>query len=182
MGRIQCVRLMMMEFQHLPAPARRIQRATVVLLGLTGLAVAAAQNPQALSRRAADAAMERWPGGSLSSPGKPWHEESGILLQGMAATWYDTADGRYFQYIKDSIDPLIAPGGDLSSSDPAAYSLDDSLLARQLLLLYRVTLDKRYYQRATVLRLRLAKDPLAGARHELIDDRVWLSEPFLAEY
>ncbi len=149
--------------------------------------LAAADRPpdQSLSRQMGNLAMQRFPKGSLSSPGKPRQYELGILLEGMGALWYGTADGQYYDYIKDSIDPLIAPGSDLSSYDPAAWSLDDILLGRQLLLLYRVTLDHRYYQAASVLRRRLGLEPAvppAGLRDELIDQRMSLTEPFLAEY
>ena len=158
-----------------------------VLLACAGAWLAAADGPppQPLSSQVANAAIERFPKGSLSSPGKARHYDLAMLLEGIDASWYGTADGRYYDYIQDSIDPLMAPGGDLSSSDPAANSLDDILLGRQLLLLYRVKLDPRYYQAATVLRRRLGSEPAAssaGLTGELIDHRVGLTQPFLAEY
>jgi unsaturated rhamnogalacturonyl hydrolase len=154
-----------------------------VLLACAGACLAAADGPppEPLSRQMANAAIERWPKGSLSFPGKPTQYDLAMLLEGMDASWYGTADGRYYQYIKDSIDPLIASGGGLSSSDPA-LSHDDAPLGRQLLLLYRVTLDQRYYQAVTVLRSRLESEPAASSAGLPDDHRVWLTEPFLAEY
>jgi len=141
----------------------------------------------------ADVTIQRWPKGQFSGSGKPWswNYELGTLLEGMGAAWYNTADGRYYEYIKNSIDPFIAPDGAISSYDEKAYSLDNVLAGRQLLLLYRVTLDKRYYEAATILRRQLATQPKnasGGFWHKQIyPNQMWLdglymAEPFLAEY
>ena len=141
----------------------------------------------------ANAAIKRWPNGQLSATDKSarWSYELGILLEGMDAAWYDTADGKYYQYIKSSIDPLLSPDGAIASYDPAAYSLDNILPGRQLLLLYHVTQDKRYYEAALVLRSQLASQPKnasGGFWHKQIyPNQMWLdglymAEPFLADY
>ena len=165
----------------------------MVLIACAALMAAAAETPQALSRQMADATIARWPKGRFSPPDQPWrwNYELGTLLQGMDAAWYNTAEGSYYRYIKDSIDPFIAPDGTISSYDPSAHSLDDVLSGRQLLLLYRVTRDKRYYEAAAVLRHQLASQPKnasGGFWHKQIyPNQMWLdglymAEPFLAEY
>ena len=109
----------------------------------------------------------------------------------MDAAWYDTADGRYYRYIKDSIDPFITADGAISTYEQQEYTLDNVLAGRQLLLLYRVTLDKRYYEAATELRRQIESQPRnasGGFWHKKIyPNQMWLdglymAEPFLAEY
>ena len=166
-----------------------------VVLACAGGWPAVADGPpnQSLSRRMANVTIQRWPNGQFSPPDKPWrwNYELGTLLEGMDAVWYNSADGSAYQYIKNSIDPFISADGAISTYDSAAYSLDNVLLGRQLLLLYRVTLDKRYYDAATVLRRQLASQPKnasGGFWHKQIyPNQMWLdglymAEPFLAEY
>ena len=177
-----------------PLKPRRSQIIAVLLLVLAGFAKASsdpAQRP--LSQQMANAAILRWPDARFVAPDKPgrWNYELGTLLEGMDAVWYDTADRRYYEYIKSSIDPFISPNGAIATYDQAAYSLDDVLTGRQLLLLYQVTQDKRYYDAATALRRQLSSQPRnasGGFWHKQIyPNQMWLdglymAEPFLAEY
>lgn len=141
----------------------------------------------------ADSTIHRWPDGRFVPSDKPWrwNYELGTLLEGMDAEWHNTADGRYYRYIKSSVDPFLGPDGAISTYDAQAHSLDNVLLGRQLLLLYRVTLDKRYYEAATVLRRQLSSQPKnasGGFWHKQIyPNQMWLdglymAEPFFAEY
>ncbi len=143
--------------------------------------------------RAANSAIERWPGGRSVPPGAPlvWNYETGTLLQGMDALWYGTANGAYFRYIKQSIDDLITPDGSIPTYRPQENSLDNILLGRQLLLLYRVTQQAKYYKAALLLREQLStqpRNPSGGFWHKQIyPDQMWLdglymAEPFYAEY
>jgi len=167
----------------------------VLLLGLGGLIAARAQAPQQapLSQRMANATIQRWPNGRFSQPEKPWrwNYELGTLLEGMEAVWYDSAKGNYYKYIAKSIDPFVGADGALSTYDESEYQLDNILPGRQLLLLYRVTQEKRYYEAATKLRRQLASQPRnasGGFWHKKIyPNQMWLdglymAEPFLAEY
>ena len=173
---------------------RPLRIMAVLLLGLAGFTLALAEPAQQpLSQRMARAAIQRWPNGHLSPPDQPrrWNYELGTLLEGMDALWYDTADRRYYEYIKSSIDPFLSAEGAITTYDQAAHSLDDILPGRQLLLLYQVTQDKRYYDAATALRRQLASQPRnasGGFWHKQIyPNQMWLdglymAEPFLAEY
>lgn len=145
------------------------------------------------SRRMADTSMQRWPQGHLTAPDKPskWAYELGTLLDGFDAVWYNTADRRYYQYIQQSVDPFIGADGSIHTYDPQAYSLDNVLLGRQLLLLYRVTQKKQYYLAAKTLREQLAHQPKnasGGFWHKQIYpqqmwlDGLYMAEPFFAEY
>jgi unsaturated rhamnogalacturonyl hydrolase len=141
----------------------------------------------------ANSTIHNWPAGRFVAPTAKWgwNYELAILLNGMDAAWYDTADGAYYQYVRQAIDQLVAADGSIPTYDPAANSLDNIALGRQLLLLYRVTRKEKYYKAATLLRRQLAAQPRnasGGFWHKQIyPNQMWLdglymAEPFYAEY
>ena len=145
------------------------------------------------AKRAADSAMARWPDGRFVAADAPWHwnYELGTLLEGMDAVWLSTANGDYSKYIKSSVDQLVTPTGTIPTLKPEDHELDNILLGRQLLLLYRVTLDKRYLTAATFLYDQLAQQPRnadSGYWHkqrypnQMWLDGLYMAEPFRAEY
>jgi unsaturated rhamnogalacturonyl hydrolase len=145
------------------------------------------------SQRMAQSTMQRWPEGRFTPEGTRWrwNYELGTLLMGMDAEWYNTADGRYFRYLRQSVDPFVAPDGSIATYDPNEDQLDSILLGRQLLLLYEVTQDKRYYKAATQLRAQLAQQPKNAAggfwHKKIYPNQMWLdglymAEPFFARY
>ena len=168
------------------------------LLALTTAAspvLAAATPTDALpwSQRAANAAIARWPDGRLVAPGAPWkwNYELGTLLEGMDSVWLNTADPRYFHYIQNAVDSLVSPDGSIPTLKPADHELDNILLGRQLLLLYRVTHNPRYLTAATFLYDQLAQQPRnasGGYWHkqrypnQMWLDGLYMAEPFRAEY
>jgi unsaturated rhamnogalacturonyl hydrolase len=113
------------------------------------------------SQRMANTTVSRWPKGNFVGEDKPWvwNYELGVLLQGMDAVWYHTADGAYYSYIKASIDPFVNPDGTISTYKPENNALDDLVLGKELLLLYGVTQDARYYKAAALLREQLNTHP-----------------------
>lgn len=166
--------------------------AGLLLAGMCGEA-SAQKADGSLMRRMADTTMQRWPQGRFTPPGRMWrwNYELGTLLEGMDAAWYGTAHGRYFDYVRQSIDPFIAADGTIATYDAQADSLDDVLLGRQLLLLYRVTQNRKYYLATKSLRDQLARQPknaAGGFWHKRIYpqqmwlDGLYMAEPFLAEY
>ena len=187
---------MTIQFKNrVPRRASCLRMITGVLLGVAALITASgeAAEKQPLSRRIADATIQRWPNGRFVPAEKPWrwNYELGTLLEGMDAVWYSTAGRSYYQSIKDSVDPFVGADGTISTYEQSANSLDNVLLGRQLLLLYKVTLDKRYYEAATVLRHQLdlqPKNASGGFWHKQIyPNQMWLdglymAEPFFAEY
>lgn len=159
------------------------------------VAPAAAQSaqPPSWSQKMAETTVQRWPKGRFAPPDKPWHwnYELGTLLDGMDAVWYNTADAQYYEYIKQSVDPFLGEDGAIATYEASAHSLDNILLGRQLLLLYGVTQQKKYYEAATVLRRQLSEQPRnasGGFWHkEIYPNQMWLdglymAEPFFAEY
>ena len=164
--------------------------AALLLVSLSG-AGHAQQAPW--SQRMANTTIERWPEGHFAPAGAPWHwnYELGTLLEGMDAVWYGSAKGEYFRYVKKSVDQFVGTDGSISTYDATENTLDNILLGRQLLLLYGVTQDKRYYKAATALRQQLSHQPKnasGGFWHKKIyPNQMWLdglymAEPFYAEY
>ncbi|HUB00759.1 MAG TPA: glycoside hydrolase family 88 protein [Terracidiphilus sp.] len=157
------------------------------------LAVQAQTAPLPWSQRMANAAIRRWPDGRFAPAGAKWswNYELGTLLEGMDAVWTATENPRYLNYIRSSVDQFVNADGTISTYVPAEHQLDNILLGRQLLLLYRVTLDKRYAKAATFLFEQLQQQPRTpggGFWHkERYPNQMWLdglymAEPFYAEY
>ena len=136
--------------------------------------VAHAQTSQL--RHVADAAMARWPAGTQEQASS----ENGLLLDGLGAVWMSTADGRYFNYIKASIDPLVEPDGTLASVHGAER--DRILLGRQLMLLYGVTLDVKYAKAARALYEQLQPQFRRADDDPLRRNLLLRAAPFYAEY
>ncbi len=151
-----------------------------------------AEQPQ-WSQRAANASIQRWPEGRIAPPGArwAWNYELGTLLEGFDAVWLNTADPRYFHYIKTSADQFITPDGSIPTWNVDEYQLDNILLGRQLLMLYGVTQDKRYANAATLLYQQLLHQPRTSSGgfwhkqrypNQMWLDGLYMAEPFYAEY
>ena len=145
------------------------------------------------SQRAANSALLRWPDGRFAPSGAAWawNYELGTLLEGMDAVWLNTADARYYNYIKKSVDQLVTSDGSIPTYKAEEYQLDNILLGRQLLLLYGVTRDQRYLKAATLLDQQLARQPRtpsggfwhkAKYPNQMWLDGLYMAEPFRAEY
>ncbi len=144
------------------------------------------------SQRMADSTIERWPEGRWAAAGVPWHwnYELGTLLEGMDAVWYGSAKGEYYRYIKASVDQFVTADGTISTYKADEDQLDSILLGRQLLLLYNVTQNGRYYKAARLLREQLAQQPKTASggfwHKKIYPNQMWLdglymAEPFYAE-
>lgn len=71
----------------------------------------------------------------------------GVLLDGMAAEWHTTADGQDFYFIKDVVDQYVTVDGVITGG----AAPDDLGLGSAVLLMYRVTQEKKYYLAAKSL-------------------------------
>src|ERR1035437_512060 len=134
----------------------------LVLVGMVTRAFCTAHaQEKPWSQRAANAAIQRWPDGRFVAPGArwAWNYELGTLLEGMEGVWFNTADPSYYKYIKSSIDQFVDAAGSIPTRKLEEYQLDNILLGRQLMLLYGVTLDKRYATAATILYDQLQHQP-----------------------
>jgi unsaturated rhamnogalacturonyl hydrolase len=146
-----------------------------------------------LTVRVANQVMVRWPEGHISPKGTPttWGFELGIVLAGMNAVWSATNDPHYLAYLQHAVDQFVQPDGTIAGYDSQAYSLNNILIGRQLLTLYRVTHHEKYKLAAEKLRQQIATQPRTvsgGVWHSratpnlmLLDDQFMLA-PFYAEY
>ena len=175
----------------------KIFRNLALVLLLAGIASGsfAAINKDELpwSQRAANAAMARWPQGHIDGPNaKPaFKYELGTLLGGIDNVYLNTADARFYNYMKSAVDELVTADGAIPTYKPEENQLDSILMGRQLLRLYGVTQDKRYLTAATLLYDQLQKQPRTpsgGFWHkqrypnQMWLDGLYMAEPFYAEY
>lgn len=169
--------------------------AFVFLLAVTASSAFAAANQDELlwSQRAADSAMARWPQGHIDGPNAKlaFKYELGTLLQGIDDVYLNTADPRYYHYIKSAVDELVTADGAIPTYKSNEYELDSILMGRQLLHLYGITHDKRYLTGAKLLVDQLAHQPRnasGGYWHkgrypnQMWLDGLYMAEPFRAEY
>ncbi len=143
------------------------------------------------SERMAATVMTLWKdAGETTKPGK-WSYEQGVLLKGIEGVWLNTGDGRYFKYIQQSLDRFVNDDGAIRTYQLEDYNIDNVLLGRNLLLLYKVTGQEKYRKAASWLREQLKTQPRTsegGFWHKKIyPNQMWLDglymgEPFYAEY
>ena len=147
-----------------------------------GVSSAACQAPRP-SEQFAHRAIERWPVPRLAAPVD--QAGFGLLLQAMDEEWQGTADPDYFNYARAAADALIA-AEDAQGDRAGALR---PWLGPEVLMLYRVTQDERYWELAAALhqRLRSQRQSGAGTSEESgsLEERaksLYETEPFLAEY
>jgi unsaturated rhamnogalacturonyl hydrolase len=120
-----------------------------------------------------------------------WTYEQGVVLLGITQVWKKTGDQKYFDYIKQTLDHYVADDGTIRTYRAEEYNLDNVLLGRMLLLLYRETKAEKYRKAAALVRSQLSKHPRTsegGFWHKQIYpsqmwlDGLYMAEPFYAEY
>jgi len=171
----------------------RLIRWLSIVAVVIGFALAACAEQKPWSVRTADAAISRWPNGRFvpADARWAWNYELGTLLEGFDAVWLNTADKRYYDYIKSSVDQFVEADGSIPTWKLEEYQLDNILMGRQLMLLYGVTLDPRYAKAAKLLYDQLQhqpRTPSGGFWHkqrypnQMWLDGLYMAEPFYAEY
>lgn len=166
----------------------------IVIFGLLSLGSAISGQTPAWSERMAATAMTRlWPDPAGPNPGRParWTYELGVVLKGEEAVWLRTGDGKYFRDIQQSMDRFIEDDGTIRTYRADEYNLDNILLGRVLLTLFKVTGKDKYRIAASHLRDQLRTHPRTnegGFWHKQIYpyqmwlDGLYMAEPFYAEY
>lgn len=168
-----------------------VGKACVTMLLLMGSAPALAQRDP--TRAMADTVKRMWPAGVVSTENKPgaWSYEEGVLLDGMTARWWVTADGSDFAYVRAAVDKYVGADGTIKGFGAQAHSLDEIEMGRSVLVLYRVTRAPRYYKAAKLIRDQLMAQPRTASEgfwhKEMYPNQMWvdgayMAEPFLAEY
>lgn len=123
--------------------------------------------------------------------GPKWSYDMGVILEGSAAVWRNTGDGKYFKYIQSSMDAYVDKTGTIKTYKSEDFNIDNVKNGRALLLLYKVTGQAKYLTAATLLYNQLQKQPRTkegGFWHKKIyPNQMWLDglymgEPFYAEY
>lgn len=146
-----------------------------------------------LSQQMAATVMTVWKDSMAVKPNKPaqWNYEQGVILEGFAGIWKNTADVEYFNYVKKSIDFYVQPDGNIRTYKQGEYNIDHVKTGRSLLFLYKVTNDLKYYKAAKLLREQLRTHPRTNAggfwHKEVYPYQMWLdglymAQPFYAEY
>ena len=156
--------------------------------------VSSAQAHQSrFSEEMANTVMTRWKDSWETQPGRTekWSYDQGVVLKGMEGLWLNTADGRYFRFIQQSIDRFVRDDGTIRTYEIDEYNLDHINNGRILLLLYNVTGQEKYRKAAALLREQLKTHPRTsdgGFWHKKIYpyqmwlDGLYMGEPFYAEY
>jgi len=106
------------------------------------------------SVRVADSLLQRTP-----RLNERWGYETGVALKGIEHVWKKTADTRYWQYIRDNMDPYVLPDGTIRTYNLEEYNQDLITQGRLLLPLYAVTGEDRYRSAAYLLRSQLRAQP-----------------------
>ena len=138
------------------------------------------------SIRVADSLLQRTP-----CLDERWGYETGVALKGVEHVWKETADARYWQYIRDNMDGFVLPDGTIRTYHFEEYNLDLIPQGRLLLPLYAATHDERYRSAARLLRSQLQSQPRTsdgGFWHKRIYpyqmwlDSAYMGSTFLSEY
>ncbi|BAV04524.1 unsaturated rhamnogalacturonyl hydrolase [Filimonas lacunae] len=159
----------------------------IAALPLTGVSA------QSLSEKLAATVMSTWKDSMGTTPGKQvkWSYDQGVILEGIDAIWERTADKKYFDYIKRSMDHYIDADGNINTYKQEDYNIDNVKNGRSLLTLYKVTGKQNYLKAATTLWQQLQSQPRTkegGFWHKKIyPNQMWLDglymgEPFYTEY
>jgi unsaturated rhamnogalacturonyl hydrolase len=168
--------------------------AAIFLIAIfVGATSAAKAQDRALARSVADTVITIWkdyPGAVPSRPAR-WTYEQGVVLRGLEEVWKQTHDRRYYDYIQQTMDRYVTDDGTIRTYKMDEYQLDNILLGRMLLFLYKETKQEKYRKAADLLREQLRKQPRTsegGFWHKQIYpsqmwlDGLYMAGPFYAEY
>ncbi|MFI5158769.1 MAG: glycoside hydrolase family 88 protein [Sphingobacteriales bacterium] len=140
------------------------------------------------SQRMASTAMKLWKDSSSTAR---WTYEQGVVLKGIEGVWLQTGDKKYFKYIQNYTDALVADDGTIKGYKKDDYTLDNVLCGRSVLLLYNVLQKEKYYKALLQIRDQLSNQPRTkdgGFWHkkrytsQMWLDGLYMAEPFYAEY
>ena len=168
-------------------------RKLVVIAALAGVLYTQGSVAQTkpLSEKMAATVMDIWADSLWTGRPFKWSYDQGVLLEGIANIWYRTADAKYFNYLKKSMDYFVQPDGSIKTYTGKEFNIDNIKNGRAILLLYKVTGQEKYLKAAQLLRNQLKDHPRTnegGFWHKKIYpyqmwlDGLYMAEPFYAEY
>jgi len=154
-------------------PTGLLLRPIVLGLLLGSVCLGAFGESKPASQRVADDDLLRWgPKVNRNKSGI----EIGLRLEALETVWYNSAKGDYFRFAQAEVDARLAT----RAAAPMKYDSDKALWGHQLLLMYRVTLDRKYFDAAKAIRGQLAD--ACGRSGGDSPNKVCTAEAFLAEY
>ena len=141
----------------------------------------------------ATTAMNIWKDSFMLSGDKfaKWRYDQGVILKGIEGLWYATGDGKWFDYIRKSMDFYVENDGTIKRYRPDEYNIDHVNNGKLLLLLYQVTGKEKYKKAADHIREQLRTHPRTsegGFWHKKIYpyqmwlDGLYMAQPFYAAY
>lgn len=145
------------------------------------------------SEKMAETVMTIWKDSLSMHPGKPvrWSYDQGVVLKGIEGIWKNTADKKYYDYIQKSMDFFVQPDGSIRTYKQEEYNIDNVLCGRNLLFLYKATLNQKYLKAVQLIRDQLRTHPRTkegGFWHKKVYpyqmwlDGLYMGQPFYAEY
>jgi unsaturated rhamnogalacturonyl hydrolase len=147
---------------------------------------------EAWSQLAADQVLSTYPNFiNCDSPSLSWNYPQGLILYAIWNVWEETHDQKYLEYIKRSLDFYLTNDGEIKTYSQSDFRLDDILMGRIILELYRLDRESKYKRAADILRGQLRLQPRTsegGFWHKRIyPNQMWLdglymAEPFYAQY
>jgi unsaturated rhamnogalacturonyl hydrolase len=120
-----------------------------------------------------------------------WNYVTGTVLRGFEEVWRLTGDKKYYNYIKDTIEPLVHEDGSIEKYRVEDYNIDRVQSGRMVLFLYKETDDEKYRKAADLIRSQFKGHPrikAGGLWHKKIYpwqmwlDGLYMGQPFYAEY
>jgi len=154
--------------------------------------LATTPNPSTEAEGVAETVMNSFKENWETQPrARRWSYEQGVFLKGLEGLWMNTADGRYFRFIQETMDHFVKDDGTIETYRLNEYNIDNINNGTVLLLLYQVTGQDKYRKAAALLREQLKTHPRTsegGFWHKQIYpsqmwlDGLYMGEPFYAEY
>lgn len=164
-----------------------------IILLVAFLSFAATAQERPLSQLVAATAMATWPDSFVLENDKfaKWRYDQGVILKGIEGIWNATGEGKWFNYIRKSMDFYVQEDGTIKGYRPDEYNIDHVNNGKLLLLLFQVTGKEKYKKAADLLRSQLRTHPrttTGGFWHKKIYpwqmwlDGLYMGQPFYAEY
>lgn len=141
----------------------------------------------------ADSEIKRMPESWMTDFAKKpkWDYCNGLELQAIYMVWKQTANPKYFNYVKSYTDTLIAQDGSITGYKLQDYNIDKLNSAKILFDLYAKTKEEKLKKTMDLLRNQMKTHPRTsegGFWHKKIYtnqmwlDGIYMASPYLAEY
>jgi unsaturated rhamnogalacturonyl hydrolase len=164
----------------------RLLLVTTTLYLLSFFNNAAGQETTKWSVKMAESIIARSPGGITN-----WDYVSGTIFEGFEEVWRTTGNEKYYNYIKNSVSPLVKTNGDITGYNMEEYNMDDVKEGTVILTIYKQTNNQAYKLAADNIREQFYGHPRTnegGFWHKKVYpwqmwlDGLYMGCPFYTEY